>query len=228
MIDPLDLIDLHNSASKSFRTPRPAKHLRARTLVYVAGPFTGKGETEQERRDATIANIRRATALGVRVAKLGAHPIVPHANCGDPRYWDPAADEVQSYDFWIEATGELLQRCDAILFTDDWLESSGARGEEKLAAEHGIPRFYTLSDLACWLLPGLASHTGQALPVLDTERPLCLSGMRPTLSDLAKTIPTLAPESNLSDPFSDAYGAYLEQELPTGVQCPRPQGKVGT
>jgi hypothetical protein len=226
--------------------------LRPRTLIYVAGPSTGKGSTPEERRAATIANIGRAVDMGVRVSRLGAHPIVPHANGADRRYWDPEHPLFcgLDYDFWIEATDELLLRCDAVLFLDNWQDSSGARKEERSAAERGIPRFYSLSDLACWLLPGLADRTGQSLPVLDESgmsvadairiglisREEALTGFLDplyqrvtegrdtsaapgivyddegsycgvtssgpvTLSDLAKTIPTMAPEQSLADPF---------------------------
>lgn len=112
----------------------------AQTLVYIAGPFSGKDRNEVH------ANIHRAELLGLKVAELGAYPIIPHANTSLPAF-----EAVQPYTFWIEATGELLERCDAVLFTDDWERSSGARGENKLAINAGLPRFFHLADLAEWL-----------------------------------------------------------------------------
>lgn len=198
--------------------PRPSQsvHSRARTLVCIAGPFTGKGETDEERKRATDANIARAAQLALAVAKLGAYPVCPHLNTSVTAV--PEFEHAQPYEFWIEGTAEQLRRSDAILFTPDYLSSSGARGEERFAAEWGIPRFYTLSDLACWLLPGLAVASASVRPTLDTEtepQPLGAG----SLAELAKTIPTLAPESSLADPFSDAFAAY---EPPTGVECPHP------
>lgn len=152
---------------------------RPTTLVYIAGPFSPtpiqktliaasdvpQSEAQHARR-FTEDNILRAAKLGVKVAKLGAYPIVPHANTALPEY-----EDVQPYPFWIGATAEILRRCDAVLFTDDWQESAGARGENELAIDAGIPRFFSLSDLAEWLLPEVARlNSTQPAPVLDTEQ----------------------------------------------------------
>jgi hypothetical protein len=222
-----------------------SEHARARTLIYVAGPFSGKGPTPEARRADTEQKIERAARLGLAVSKLGAYPVVPHSNTALPEY-----EDAQPYEFWIEGTAEMLRRCDAVIFTPDWRDSSGARGEEKLAAELGIPRFYTLSDLACWLLPGLAFKTGEQVPALDThqcpppelvgpsldEEPLCgapfedgsnLHQVRPahSLADLAKTIPTLAPERSLADAY-DENEPGTSPEIPSLRPGPRPNTGV--
>lgn len=168
---------LANSYDKTTHSPKASKHGRARTLVYVAGPFSPTTEQKRAialyngdeyriraRRIFTEQNIFNAARLGLAVSKLGAYPVVPHSNTALPEY-----EDAQGYEFWIEGTAEMLSRCDAVIFTPDWQESSGARGEERIAAELGIPRFYSLSDLACWLLPGLAANSGEVVPVLDTE-----------------------------------------------------------
>ncbi len=118
----------------------------ARTLVYIAGPFTGKGATEEQRQLNTTLNITRAERLGIEVAKAGAYPIIPHCNTQHSDF-----EEAQPYSFWIDATGELLRRCDAVLFTDDWETSAGARGENEIAIDYMIPRFFHLSDLIAYL-----------------------------------------------------------------------------
>lgn len=207
------------------RQPVESKHARARTLVYVAGPFSGKGPTPEARRADTELKIGRAARLGLAVSKLGAYPVVPHSNTALPEY-----EDVQPYEFWIEGTAEMLRRCDAVVFTPDWQDSSGARSEERLAAELGIPRFYTLSDLACWLLPGLAFKTGEQAQVLDTDqRPgaeegaLCSAPpVAHSLAELSKTIPTFAPERSLSDAFD-------EDEPGTSPEIPslRPRPNTG-
>ena len=162
-------------------------------FVYVAGPFSPtRSQTRglelcdpmldrARRRCFTEENIVRAAKLGVKVSRLGAYPVVPHAMTADPEY-----EETQPYEFWIKATKELLSRCDAVLFTDDWQESSGARGENEHAIDLEIPRFFSLSDLAAWLLPAVARlNTVAPSPVLDTER---------------ATAPTLPPDS-FAPPF---------------------------
>lgn len=75
-------------------------------LVYVAGPFSAK------------------TREGVEVAKLGAYPVIPHANTADPRF-----EHVQPYQFWIEATMAMLRPCRVLITVPGWEASSGARGE---------------------------------------------------------------------------------------------------
>lgn len=109
-------------------------------VVYVAGPYSAKT------REGVEANIRRAELLGLEVAKLGACPLIPHTNTSAPEF-----EAAQPYTFWIDATAELLRRCDAVIFTPDWGQSSGARGENLLAAELLMPMFYTMEALADWL-----------------------------------------------------------------------------
>jgi len=178
----------------------------AKTLVYIAGPFSGKGATREEQRADTEKKIARAVAravaLGLKVAKLGAYPVIPHANAAHPEF-----EDVQPYRFWIDGTGELLLRCNAVLFTDDWADSSGARGENELAINAGIPRFFHLSDLACWLSPELSALTGSTAPTLSTEP--SPPEVHPTLTELAGTLPEYqfeAPEEPIGVCLPDATG----------------------
>lgn len=201
---------LANSYDKTTHSPKASKHGRARTLVYVAGPFSPTlGQRSimssllSAHRRAVEQNIFNAARLGLAVSKLGAYPVVPHSNTALPEY-----EDAQGYEFWIEGTAEMLSRCDAVIFTPDWQESSGARGEERIAAELGIPRFYSLSDLACWLLPGLAANSGEVVPVLDTEPSAAFHSTLPPLDAL----PEFAEESSLANPadfaLANAVGAF--------------------
>jgi hypothetical protein len=103
-------------------------------VVYVAGKFTGKTAWDVE------CNIRKAETLGLEVSRLGCSPLIPHTNT---RFFMGEG----TYEFWIQATLALLTRCDCIITTDDWEQSSGARGEVKYANEHGIPHFRTIAEL---------------------------------------------------------------------------------
>lgn len=109
-------------------------------LVYVAGPFSAPT------RDGVEANIARAVALSLEVAKLGAFPVCPHANTAHPAF-----EEVQPYQFWIEGTMALLDRCDALILTEDWERSSGARGELARALSRGMPVHKSIASLAAWM-----------------------------------------------------------------------------
>lgn len=170
-------------------------------FVYIAGPFSptkaqraalleaagGDTLSKEQHRACVEENIRRATALGVKVSRLGAMPVIPHAMTSDPEF-----EETQGYEFWIKATKELLSRCDAALFTDDWRESSGARGENEHAIDLGIARFFSLPDLASWLLPAVNRLNVEPSPVLDTAdtertRPINLPpSTSPSLANLAR------------------------------------------
>ena len=116
-------------------------------LIYCAGPFSAPDRAGVE------ANILRMSLLGVEVAKLGACPMIPHANTAHPEF-----ETVQPYQFWIAATLEQLRRCDAALCAEDWQRSSGARGENAEAIRLGMPVFYSLGELAAWLRELKGNH----------------------------------------------------------------------
>lgn len=98
-------------------------------LVYIAGPFRGKNSWEVER------NIRRAEELGMRVAEMGAIPIIPHTMY---RFWDGTLDD----EFWLECGLRMLDMCVAVAVTDGWENSSGTR-EEIRRAEYDKLVFYS-------------------------------------------------------------------------------------
>ena len=109
-------------------------------LIYIAGPYTAKT------RQGVDANIARAVALGIQVARLGAMPVIPHSNTAHPDF-----ESVQPYQFWIKGTMALLHVCHAVIVTERWELSGGARGEVAEAEELCKPVFRTLPDLAKWL-----------------------------------------------------------------------------
>jgi hypothetical protein len=109
-------------------------------LVYLAGPYSGADRRMVE------ANIRRAVDRAVEVARLGAMPVCPHSNTGDPMF-----EAVQNYDFWIRGTMALMRCCHALLTVEGWELSSGARGEVKEMLALGKPVFHDVSELKDWL-----------------------------------------------------------------------------
>lgn len=103
-------------------------------VVYIAGPFRAANSWEIE------LNIRRAETLALEVWRQGCAAICPHTNT---RFYQGAApDEV-----WLEGDLAILRRCDAVLTTENWAQSSGARAEVSLAREIGIPVYHDLADL---------------------------------------------------------------------------------
>ncbi len=109
-------------------------------LVYIAGPFSAPT------REGVEANIAAAVALGIEVAKLGAMPVIPHANTAHPEF-----ERVQPYQFWIGGTMALLRACGACAMVQRWEHSSGAKGERLEMLRLGRPVFYELPELKRWL-----------------------------------------------------------------------------
>lgn len=107
-------------------------------VVYIAGPFRGPSAWEIH------CNVHRAEALSFEVARLGAMPLTPHKNTENMHGALPDA-------FFLDGTMELLRRCDAVLLTENWTKSAGARAEAAEAGRRNIPCFMTLTALAAWL-----------------------------------------------------------------------------
>ena len=97
-------------------------------VAYIAGPYRAENPWEVER------NIRRAEELAFRVACQGVMPLCPHALT---RFFDGTITDV----FWLKGTTELLRRCDSVVLTDGWEDSSGVRDEIDVAAELVMPVF---------------------------------------------------------------------------------------
>jgi hypothetical protein len=112
-------------------------------VVYVIGPFRAKYHW------LVCNNVRNAERLGLKVAKLGAMPLIPHKNTEN-------FDGLLTDQFWIEGTKELLDRADAAITVEaigiDWTGSQGSVGEVERCRETGKPCFHTLPDLLAWLV----------------------------------------------------------------------------
>ena len=109
------------------------------TIVYIAGPYRGPNSWAVEQ------NIRRAEELALEVWRLGAAALCPHCNT---RFFQGAAPDA----LWLAGDLAMLQRCDAVLFTKNWRESSGAVAEHDKAVAWGVPVFFNLTTLRAWLL----------------------------------------------------------------------------
>ncbi len=112
-------------------------------VVYVAGPFRGPNHWE------IAQNIRRAEALALQVWLAGAAALCPHANTRN--FQDAGPDEI-----WLKGDIELLERCDAIILTDDWKSSAGAKAERHHAKSKGLAVFHEseIHTLKEWIRSG--------------------------------------------------------------------------
>jgi Domain of unknown function (DUF4406) len=108
-------------------------------IVYVAGCFRGVTAWD------VAENVRAAERVGFEVAKLGAMPLIPHANTAH-------FDGTLTAEFWLEGTMALLRRgCDAVMLVNGWERSTGTKAEIKEAQRLGLPVFEGIGDLRDWL-----------------------------------------------------------------------------
>lgn len=111
-------------------------------LVYVAGPFRAKPDPSNQW--VQWQNVLRAAALALEVWKLGAACICPHLNTA---FYEGSAPA----NVWLEGDIEMMRRCDAVLMTEDWMNSTGAIAERSHAHAEGVPIFYDIKSLSEWL-----------------------------------------------------------------------------
>lgn len=98
-------------------------------LIYIAGKFRGPTPLDVRR------NVEAARDLGFRVAQAGGYPVIPHTMTVD-------FDKQLTDEFWLQGTMELLKRCDAIVLTANWMQSSGARAELVMAESLNMPSWF--------------------------------------------------------------------------------------
>lgn len=115
-------------------------------VVYVAGSY--RAATSQ----GVEMNIEAARHVGLLCCRKGWSPVIPHANTGNLDAVDPSIGD----EFWLDATMELLRRCDAVVLVPGWARSAGTRDEIIEAKLRGIPVF---SDES--MLPSAASFVDQ-------------------------------------------------------------------
>jgi len=98
--------------------------------IYVAGPYT-KPNPEK--------NTERAIFYGDWLKALGFSVYIPHLS----HFWDKQIPH--EFEFWMEHDFEWLEVCDAVFRFDG--ESSGADREVAWAKEHGLPVYYTITEI---------------------------------------------------------------------------------
>ena len=95
-------------------------------VIYIAGPYRAATPYQVER------NIRKAEAMMLLVCELGYAALCPHTMT---RYLDGTFTD----EYWLEATLELMRRCDAVVCCNGWENSEGTCGEIAEAERLGLP-----------------------------------------------------------------------------------------
>jgi hypothetical protein len=101
-------------------------------VVYVAGKFRGAKLADVDR------NISFASMFVAPIAEAGAMPVTVHL-CEGVRAHD--IHQENNGQWWVDATLEVLRRCDALVVIPGWQTSSGTIGEIKEAFRLGLPVF---------------------------------------------------------------------------------------
>jgi len=115
-------------------------------VVYIAGPFRSMNANGRSNAWGVQKNVMAAMALALEVWKRGHAALCPHSNTMFFQDADGCADSV-----WLEGDLELLRRSDAMLLTENWMQSSGARHERNVAVQLGKPVFYSVREFDRWL-----------------------------------------------------------------------------
>jgi len=187
-----------------------------RIVVYIAGPFRAPDAWGIE------TNIREAECLGLEIARAGAIPLIPHSML---RYFQGTLPD----HFWLDATLELLRRCDALLLGPRWKESAGAREELNEAKVLGMPFLeYEHARLALDMaLDGLSEEIDdwRARRAEMFEPPAVIRRDGPEVERLRALAPTEVAidllDWTLSGAAYDALRAHVEHELITFNSGPK-------
>ena len=111
-------------------------------VIYIAGPYRAKTEF------GVHQNIENAGYLALNVWKSGMAAICPHKNTA---YFGGACTD----DTWLRGDIEIMLRCDAVLLTKWYKESSGALTEIEEAHKAGLPVFEDIKSLISWNQSGV-------------------------------------------------------------------------
>jgi hypothetical protein len=98
-------------------------------IVFISGKYRGKDYQEIE------ANIQLAKQAAIELWKQGYAVICPHLNTAHFDGFCP--DEV-----WLEGDIEIMKRCDAVYFLNNWGQSQGSIKEHKIATDMGLELIY--------------------------------------------------------------------------------------
>lgn len=93
-------------------------------LIYVAGPYTGKTNSE------TTENIWHACRVSVGLWELGYYVFCPHLNTAHFEIYSSLPEEV-----YLEGDLKFLEKCDCVIMLKGYEGSKGAMAELELARQ---------------------------------------------------------------------------------------------
>ncbi|MBL4833618.1 MAG: DUF4406 domain-containing protein [Pseudomonas sp.] len=106
-------------------------------VVYVAGPYRASNRAGVE------LNIQSARLTGLHCCLKGWSPLIPHANTGGLDEIAPAIPD----QFWLDATLELMRRCDAVVLCPGYSLSNGTAAEVIDAQRLGMRVYWSVDEM---------------------------------------------------------------------------------
>ena len=120
-------------------------------VAYVSGPYRDtRGEWY------VTQNIRESEEVALGLWRIGYAAISPHKNTALFGGAVSGGDDV-----WLWGDLAILAKCDLIVMTERWQESSGAQSEHEFAMAMGVPIYYWPEDVHRLLTEALAAQDEQ-------------------------------------------------------------------
>jgi len=106
-------------------------------VIYVAGPYGQKtAKNGVEDISGVDRNIQQAREIAIKLWEAGYAVICPHLNT---QHFE--LDCKLDHAGYLAGDFEIIERCDAVVMTPDWVDSAGATMEREHAISLGIPVF---------------------------------------------------------------------------------------
>jgi hypothetical protein len=104
-------------------------------LIYLAGKYSGNSYAEVEN------NIQYAESVMIKLLLAGWNVFSPHKNTS---HLDRFKDSIKefTYDFFMKRCFDMIDRCDAICFLENWESSPGSKEELEYAKKKNMTIFF--------------------------------------------------------------------------------------
>ena len=111
-------------------------------FIYVAGPYTPRGNDIHDAAREANLNVRVAIQIGIELIKKGHFAFIPHLT--HFIHLEMGDNIALPNTFWYEYDLKWLAKCNALYYI---APSTGANIELKWAREHGLQVFHELHNV---------------------------------------------------------------------------------
>lgn len=164
--------------------------------IYVCGPYSANKE------DTIEENIEYANDIGIRLAKKGYIPFIPHTMM---RNWEDIGKESKNYKVKREVISTIchnwLYKCDSMLF---FSQSSGADQERVQAEQLNIKIYNKIEDIPLATNESSQELSNEAVNAYLIEYQQCFESYRHTYSTIWQSCEIFTAISAALFTFSNA------------------------